>query len=47
MLAGAGSYIGLGRVALWLIEDEPLAFLDPSKIRPPKAALDEIVESFQ
>src|SRR4029453_6609522 len=27
--------------------DEPLAFLDPSKTRPPKAALDEIMESFR
>ena len=29
------------------IVDEPLAFLDPSKTRPPKAALDEIMESFR
>ena len=29
------------------IVDEPLAFLDASKTRPPKAALDEIMESFR
>jgi 2-oxoglutarate ferredoxin oxidoreductase subunit beta len=29
------------------IVDEPLAFLEPSKTRPPKAALDEIMESFR
>jgi hypothetical protein len=27
--------------------EEPLAFLEPSKVRPPKAALDEIMESFR
>jgi 2-oxoglutarate ferredoxin oxidoreductase subunit beta len=27
--------------------DEPLAFLDESRTRPPKAALDEIMESFR
>jgi 2-oxoglutarate ferredoxin oxidoreductase subunit beta len=27
--------------------DEPLAFLDQSRTRPSKAALDEIVESFR
>jgi 2-oxoglutarate ferredoxin oxidoreductase subunit beta len=29
------------------IVDEPLAFLDPAKVRPGKAALDEIMESFR
>jgi hypothetical protein len=29
------------------IVDEPLAFLPDAKTRPPKAALDEIMESFR
>ena len=41
-----GFIIAFAVVSLGMV-DEPLAFLDQSKTRPAKAALDEIMEAFR